>query len=762
MRVLILLLMFLLPGLSQAQPGDDLFAPRGATQTDFLPVEKAFRFTWERLDDGQVQLRWQIAPGYYLYQKRLRFDGLDPALQPQLPPGESHSDEFFGESQVYRQSLELTLPAAAAGQLRLGWQGCADAGLCYPPQSQALDLGGTGPAAAVAGTSGEVAEDQGLAGSLQAGNLAWSLLLFFGLGLLLAFAPCSLPMLPILAGLVVGSGARPRRGLLLAGSYVLSMALVYAGLGVVAALLGGNLQAWLQQPWLLGSFAALFVFLALPMFGFFELQLPAALRDRLDGLSRGRKGGSLAGAAALGALSGLLVGPCMTAPLAGALLYIAQTGNALHGGLVLFSLGLGIGMPLLLLVTVGSRFLPKPGPWMNLVKGVFGFLFLGTAWILLRPLLGEALWIGLGGALLLVLAYAALHTARGLARHAVLFGAAGCIFGLWGAAMLLGAAAGADDPWRPLQVYAAANRGATPTASAHEAFLTVSQPAELDRQLAAAKAEGQWVLLDYYADWCVSCRIMEKQVFAKPDVLAALQGVRLLRLDVTADNAASRELLRRYQVPGPPSLIWIGPEGEERRARRLTGEVDAGGFLAHWQATRSAADAEFFPGAAGGLAATPAAVPRPRRRAARWLAGGARRRAQRRAGAVQPVVARPAGGAPGLRGALLAAVPWRLRTDAGYPRWRFPRLARPARRRARRAVLGLAATGATSLAGCRRQPRAGVLAAWQPGPGHLRARYAPARTEPAQRRRRVGATGRFPGPPAGDQPLGQLVPAVSA
>ncbi|HHO8917585.1 protein-disulfide reductase DsbD [Pseudomonas aeruginosa] len=586
MRVLILLLMLLLPGLSQAQPGDDLFAPRGAPQTDLLPVEKAFRFTWERLDDGQVQLRWQIAPGYYLYQKRLRFDGLDPALQPQLPPGESHSDEFFGESQVYRQSLELTLPAAAAGQLRLGWQGCADAGLCYPPQSQALDLGGTGPAAAVAGTSGEVAEDQGLAGSLQAGNLAWSLLLFFGLGLLLAFAPCSLPMLPILAGLVVGSGAGPRRGLLLAGSYVLSMALVYAGLGVVAALLGGNLQAWLQQPWLLGSFAALFVFLALPMFGFFELQLPAALRDRLDGLSRGRKGGSLAGAAALGALSGLLVGPCMTAPLAGALLYIAQTGNALHGGLVLFSLGLGIGMPLLLLVTVGSRFLPKPGPWMNLVKGVFGFLFLGTAWILLRPLLGEALWIGLGGALLLVLAYAALHTARGLARHAVLFGAAGCIFGLWGAAMLLGAAAGADDPWRPLQVYAAANRGATPTASAHEAFLTVSQPAELDRQLAAAKAEGQWVLLDYYADWCVSCRIMEKQVFAKPDVLAALQGVRLLRLDVTADNAASRELLRRYQVPGPPSLIWIGPEGEERRARRLTGEVDAGGFLAHWQATR--------------------------------------------------------------------------------------------------------------------------------------------------------------------------------
>ncbi len=547
-------------------------------------MEKAFRFTWERLDDGQVQLRWQIAPGYYLYQKRLRFDGLDPALQPQLPPGESHSDEFFGESQV-------SSPEPGTDSCRRPPpDNCAWAGRAAPMPACAIRRRARrstwavlGPAAA--GTSGEVAEDQGLAGSLQAGNLAWSLLLFFGLGLLLAFAPCSLPMPPILAGLVVGSGAGPRRGLLLAGSYVLSMALVYAGLGVVAALLGGNLQAWLQQPWLLGSFAALFVFLALPMFGFFELQLPAALRDRLDGLSRGRKGGSLAGAAALGALSGLLVGPCMTALLAGALLYIAQTGNALHGGLVLFSLGLGIGMPLLLLVTVGSRFLPKPGPWMNLVKGVFGFLSSAPpGYSCVRCSARRC------GSALAARCCWSWPTPRCTRREA--WHGTRCCSARRAASSVSGARRCCWAPRPGPTTLASATGvcggepGATPTASAHEAFLTVSQPAELDRQLAAAKAEGQWVLLDYYADWCVSCRIMEKQVFAKPDVLAALQGVRLLRLDVTADNAASRELLHRYQAlrPAEPDLDRPGRRG--RRARRLTGEVDAGGFLAHWQATR--------------------------------------------------------------------------------------------------------------------------------------------------------------------------------
>ncbi|MBT2375194.1 protein-disulfide reductase DsbD [Pseudomonas fluorescens] len=575
MRHLFLFLMVLFAGFAQAAPGNNPFE----TKPDFLPVGKAFTFTSERLASGETQLYWQIADGYYLYQQRMKFDGL--AEKPVLPEGEAHSDEFFGEQQVYRQGLEVKIPAGATGQVKLGWQGCADAGLCYPPQSITVDLGGNPAVAATA-----EAQDQSLASGLQQRSLGWSLLVFFGLGLLLAFAPCSLPMLPILAGLVVGSGASPRRGFALATSYVVCMALVYAALGVLAALLGGNLAALLQTPWILGSFAALFVILALPMFGFFELQLPAFLRDRLDNVSRQQSGGSLIGAGVLGALSGLLVGPCMTAPLAGALLYIAQSGNALHGGLILFAMGIGIGVPLLLLVTVGNRFLPKPGTWMNVLKGVFGFLFLATAVLMIRPVVGETLWLGLWGVLALVMAYCGWRLAVNHGLAAKVLGAGSLVLGLWGGLLVVGAAGGSDDLWQPLKVYSGSQVASAP--SAHDAFTTISDPAVLQSQLDSAKTQGQWVLLDYYADWCVSCKIMEKQVFGKPEVMDALKDVRLLRLDVTADNAASRELLGRYKVPGPPSFIWIGPNGEERRAQRITGEVNAEAFLQRWTQTRDA------------------------------------------------------------------------------------------------------------------------------------------------------------------------------
>lgn len=570
MRALLLFLTFLFAGPLQANPF--------AVKPDFLPVDQAFVLTHERLENGQMRLNFQIKDGYYLYQKRLKFDGLAPEQHPPLPQAENHHDEFFGDSAVYRNQLELLIPATATGELRLGWQGCADAGLCYPPQTTPIALGGSAAGAAPAGQ----ASDQALASNLQQGSLAWSLLAFFGLGLLLAFTPCSLPMLPILAGLVMGNGASARRGWWLAGVYVLSMALVYAALGVIAALLGASLQAWLQQPWLLGSLAALFVLLALPMFGAFELQLPSALRDRLDRAGQGTRGGNLYGAALLGALSGLLMGPCMTAPLAGALLYIAQSGDVLQGALVLFTLGLGMGVPLLLLVTLGNRYLPRPGAWMNLVKGLFGFVFLAMALYTVRTLLPEALLLAVAGAWLIALAWAAWPALQGLPalRAIPLLGA------LWGGLLLVGAAAGGSDLWQPLQPFAAKGTGA-PAASAHDAFVTVSAPADLQRELDAAKARKQWVLVDYYADWCVSCKVMEKQVFARADVQASLAGVHLLRLDVTADSPASRELLQRYQVPGPPSLIWVGPEGEERRARRITGEVDAAGFLQHWAQTRS-------------------------------------------------------------------------------------------------------------------------------------------------------------------------------
>jgi thiol:disulfide interchange protein DsbD len=312
------------------------------------------------------------------------------------------------------------------------------------------------------------------------------------------------------------------------------------------------------------------------------------VRDRLEHVSRSQRGGSLIGAGVLGALSGLLVGPCMTAPLAGALLYIAQSGNALHGGLILFAMGIGIGVPLLLLVTVGNRFLPKPGAWMNLLKGVFGFLFLATALLMLRPVLDESLWLGLSGALLLIAAYSAWKQSEGFGRVAHLFGASSLLLGFWGSLLVIGAAGGSDDLFKPLQIYRASNSAMAAVPTGHDAFTTIKDPAALQRELDAAQAAGQWVLLDYYADWCVSCKVMEKQVFGKPQVLEALSDVRLLRLDVTADNAASRELLGRYKVPGPPSLLWIGPDGEERRSQRITGEVDAGTFLQRWTTTRDA------------------------------------------------------------------------------------------------------------------------------------------------------------------------------
>lgn len=571
MRALLLAILCLFSSLSQAQNFANPFA-----QSDFLPVEKAFAFTSERLPSGETRLHWAITDGYYLYQKRLKFDGLAPEQLPTLPAALPHHDEFFGDTPVYRGELELRLPAGAEGTLRMGWQGCADAGLCYPPQTSVVTLGGSGANSAQA-------DDQALAGTLQQHHLAWGLLVFFGLGLLLAFTPCSLPMLPILAGLVMGNNASARRGWVLAGAYVLSMALVYAALGVVAALLGANLQAWLQQPWLLGSLAALFVLLALPMFGAFELQLPMFLRDRLERAGSQTRGGNLYGAALLGALSGLLMGPCMTAPLAGALLYIAQSGNAVHGALVLFSLGLGMGLPLLLLVTVGNRYLPRPGAWMNLVKGLFGFVFLAMALYTLRVVLDPVLWLALAGAWLLALAWSAWPALRRLrAAQPVML-----IAGLWGALAIVGAAGGGSDPWQPLQPYTGGRAIDASAGNPVDAFVTVSTPQALQAELDAARARGQWVLLDYYADWCVSCKVMEKQVFARTDVLAALNGVRLVRLDVTADAPAARELLTRYQVPGPPSMLWIGPDGEERRARRLVGETDAETFLKHWAATRS-------------------------------------------------------------------------------------------------------------------------------------------------------------------------------
>lgn len=573
MRTLMLLIMLLISSVVSAN------GLLGSRQTDFLPADQAFALSIEPQADGSTQLYWRITPGYYLYKQRLQFAGLAPEQMPSLPAGEAHHDDYFGDSEIYRHSLTLNIPPGSASRVKLSWQGCADAGLCYPPQSREVPLQADPSTKPVL-----QAEDQALSGMLGQQALGWSLLMFFGLGLLLAFTPCSLPMLPILAGIVVGKGTSPRRGLLLASTYVLSMALVYAAMGVAAALLGANLQAALQQPWVLGSFAVLFVVLALPMFGLFELQLPAFVRDRLDSASQRHQGGSLLSAGLLGLFSGLLIGPCMTAPLAAALLFIAQSGSALHGGLVLFALGLGMGLPLLLLVTVGNRLLPKPGAWMEQVKVLFGYVFLATALLVARPLLADALWLGLWGALAIMLAVwlhdmARQHNARqGLCR------AAAGVLGMWGTLILVGAAGGASDPWQPLSVYA--NRSA-PLASSPSLSQKIDSVAALEEHLTQARDQGQWVLVDYYADWCVSCKVMESKVFANPEVQASLSGVRIVKPDITRADAASQALLKRFEVLGPPTLLWIGPDGKERREARITGEINAIDFIQHANATRN-------------------------------------------------------------------------------------------------------------------------------------------------------------------------------
>ncbi|WP_199406791.1 protein-disulfide reductase DsbD [Chromobacterium sp. ATCC 53434] len=573
-------------------------APAGA-QTDFLPPEQAFRLSVAELGDGQVKLSWDISDGYYLYRKNIKVEAVPAGDAPSLtmPAGQIISDEFFGESEVYFKHLEVLTQADQARQLRIGWQGCAKAGLCYPPQSSVITLQNHVPPAGSAADivapdsaesdGGAQGEDQAMAGRLaQEAGIAWVLLAFFGLGLLMTFTPCVLPMVPILSSLIVGSGAGARRGFVLALAFVLPMALTYAALGAAAAAMGANLQAALQTPWALGLFAALFVLLALAMFGVYELQLPAFLRDRLNQAGRRQQGGTLGGAAGMGVLSALLVGPCMTAPLAGALLYISESGDVLKGSLALLAMGLGMGVPLLAVGALGARLLPRPGLWMNRVKAVFGFVLLAMAiWFLARVLPAAAV-LALCGAWLFAVAvglFSISHPWQASSRQWLLRGSA-ILLGLWSAAMLLGAAAGQGNPLQPLAFSRSASAGAP--ASAMDAFTTLRTPAALQRELDAARADGKWTLVDYYADWCVACKEIEHEVFGDSRVRQALADMRLLRPDVTTADDDSSRLMASRQVLGPPTLIFIGPDGKEHRAQRIIGKLSADEFLVRLRQAR--------------------------------------------------------------------------------------------------------------------------------------------------------------------------------
>jgi thiol:disulfide interchange protein DsbD len=572
----------------------------GGQEREFLEPDQAFVLSTEPAGPDSLVAHWDIADGYYLYRNRLRFKLLEqPGIElgiPQLPAGDVKQDEFLGKTEVYHHSLTAKIPVlrASSGELPvkldITYQGCAEAGLCYPPITKTVSLS---LPAAIAGTAvaspppaspaatPELAEQDRIAGSLASGSTPLVLASFFAFGLLLAFTPCIFPMIPILSSIIVGQGSRITMGRALALSvvYILAMALTYTGAGVVAGLFGENLQAAFQNPWLLGSFSALFVLLALSMFGFYELQLPSRWQSKLTEISNRQRGGTTLGVALMGFLSALIVGPCVAPPLAGALIYIGQSGDALLGGTALFAMSLGMGVPLLAVGASAGKLLPKAGPWMDTIKAVFGVVLLGVAiWMLERivpPQISLILW---GGLLIVCGVYlGALEPIRGASGWRKLWKGMGWIALLYGSVLLVGAASGGKDVFNPLG--GLASSPGTGPASRHLSFRPVKSVADLQRELAAARERRQPVMLDFYADWCVECKRMEKYTFSDPAVQRALSGVTLLQADVTANDEEDKALLRHLGLIGPPATLFYAPDGKERRTDRLVGYLGPEQFV---------------------------------------------------------------------------------------------------------------------------------------------------------------------------------------
>ena len=566
-RLLCLLLLVLaLPataaGLLESRPSSTLGSINNSA--DFLPVREAFQLSLVESTPQSIKLRFVATEGYYLYRHRFQFraDPAEVVVGPaQLPKGEQKHDEYFGDVEVYHGILDVELPRSdqRAFTLAVTYQGCADKGLCYPPETERLTIEGSG------GTT-----------------TSWSwraLALFFLAGLGLTFTPCVLPMLPILSGVVLRGQVGGLRGFNLSLAYVLPMAACFALLGALMGMFGAqlNLQARLQSAWVLVPFAMFFAVFALAMFGVFELKLPQAISSRLDRIAGRTEGGSLWGAAVLGVVSSLLVSPCVSAPLAGALLYISASGDALGGGLKLFMLGLGMGAPLLLVATGGAAWLPKSGPWLVYVKNAIGVLLLGLAiGLLSRVLPGQItlLLIGLlaGGVGLFM---GALEFVYKPPRKRV-----GQLLGMfllfYALACWYGAVSGQTDPFNPIgQPRLVSNNEQRQSSSEWQ---TLTTPAELDRVLSEARSSGTPLLLDWYADWCISCKVIEHEVLNDAKVVERLKGYRLIRFDITASNAEQRALLDRYKLFGPPALMFFGKDGVERTEVRVIGEINATDF----------------------------------------------------------------------------------------------------------------------------------------------------------------------------------------
>ncbi len=598
MRRLLLIALLLTPALQSA---------RGASSEDLLEPEKAFRFSAQALDTSTLEVRYAIADGYYLYRDRFRF-AAEPATaklgQAQFPKGEIHEDQFFGKTETYRKEVRIRLPLEAAGvdriKLTVTSQGCADVGVCYVPQVQSAELrfaaaGGSSPGflknelknelkngpqdfSPVSSAPDVVSDEARFNGVLESGRLWPIMAAFFGAGLLLTFTPCVLPMVPILSGIIVGEGRKVtrRRALLLSLAYVLGMAVTYTAIGVGAALSGSLLSAALQNAWVLGVFAAVFVLLALSMFGFYELQLPSAWHAHLAGASNRLGGGHWGAVALMGVLSAAIVSPCVAAPLAGALLYIGQTRDTVLGGAALFSMAIGMGVPLLVVGVSEGVLLPKSGHWMKAVKQFFGVMMLVVAIWIVAPVIPVAVQMLLWAVLLVgsgVFLGALEPLPPGASGWMRLCKALGILALLAGLAQGIGVLSGARDPLQPLSaIFADATDAMQPAR-----FERVKTLAELYARLRTTA--GRPAMLDFYADWCVSCKEMERFTFSDPQVRARLAGMLLLQADVTSNSADDKALLKRFRLFGPPGIIFFDRAGSEIEGLRVIGYQPASKFI---------------------------------------------------------------------------------------------------------------------------------------------------------------------------------------
>jgi thioredoxin:protein disulfide reductase len=583
---------------------------------DFLPPDQAFRFDALAEGTDRVRLNWEIADGYYLYRARIKVKTTSTSAQlgaPQFPPGQVKSDEYFGKQEVYHHELSATVPIARASPgeldlpLEVTYQGCADAGLCYPPQTKALLVrlsgvaaaggsGGGGPSAAApggeaAGGPGSMAPPGARAAFLSQewfsnalrGNLLIALACFYLGGLVLSFTPCVLPMVPILSGIIVGSGKpiTSSRSFALSVSYVLGMAITYAVAGVASAAAGKEVQAMFQQWWVIALFAVLFIALGLSMFGVFTVQMPAAVQSRLAELSNRQSAGTFGGVALMGALSALIVTTCVAPVLVGALLVISQTGAIARGGAALFAAGIGMGTPLLIVGASAGRLLPKPGPWMDFVKKLFGVLMLAVAAWMLARIVPERVALVLWSVPALVLGWLLWSAIRERSVLSIGLRAAGVAAALYGVALAAGSALGGTDPLAPIP-------GLAKPVSTLE-FRAIHSVADLDREVTQARAQGHSVLVDFSADWCTSCKEMERYTFTDPAVQAALSNTVLLRANVTQNDADDQALLQHFGIFGPPTIAFYGTDGRERATYRVVGYMKADAFAARTRAALHAA-----------------------------------------------------------------------------------------------------------------------------------------------------------------------------